>query len=254
MDMERALIAGVLLGFAAPLVGLPLVTRKYSFIAETLGHVSLAGIAAGMLFGIPMLPSALVASLAAAFGVEWLRMRRRIAGDAALAIILSGGLALSAVLLIETHELEDLLFGSLETVTSFNAWAAAALAVIVLLTAAAFGRSLFTVSFDEELARASGLPVTALNLLLVSLAAVTVTVALPLVGALLVGALMVIPPVAAMQWKVSFKKTAVLAVSFSLLSVLAGLAASARFGVPSGGAIVLGCIAIFVFSASFGRR
>lgn len=254
--MQRALAAGLLVGVAAPLIGVFLVTRRYAFMAETLAHVSLAGVAAGALLGIHPMLSALVATMMAAFSVERLRMLKKLQGEAALALFLSGGLAVSSVLLSRSRgvSLQGLLFGSITTVTPSDLAWVAVLAAVVLGTLALAGRALFAVSFDEELARAGGLPVTALNMLLAGLAALTVTVALPLVGGLLVGALMVIPAVSAMQWKASFRRTLGLSVLFSLLSVIVGLAASYRLGVPSGGSVVLACIACFLVSSVAGRR
>jgi zinc transport system permease protein len=255
--MQRAFAAGLLIGCIAPLVGVFLVTRRYAFMAETLAHVSLAGVALGVLAGVHPLASALAASLLAAFCVEQLRSRRALQGEAALALFLSGGLALSSVLLSTGKGglgLQGLLFGSITTVTASDLIVVALLAGAVAGCIAVVGRGLFAVSLDEELAVASGLPVGFLNVMLAVLAAVTVAVSIPLVGALLVGALMVIPVVSAMQWRGSFRRTIVVSILLSLLSVVCGLVLSYRFGVPSGGVIVLMAIGLFLLSAAFGRR
>src|SRR5262245_33095687 len=97
--MVRALIAGILTAVVAPMIGIFLVTRPYATMADTLAHVSLAGVAVGALLGTQPILTALIASVAAALCIEWLRAGRRLFGETALSLFLSGGLALAAVLL-----------------------------------------------------------------------------------------------------------------------------------------------------------
>lgn len=251
--MIRAFIAGTITAVIAPLIGIFLVTRRYSYMADTLAHVSLAGIAVGYLLGFQPILASLVASVVAALSIESLRASKKLFGETALSLFLSGGLALAAVLLSVRHSanlnLESLLFGSITTVSANDIWMIAGLSFFVLLIIVLLFKELFAVSFDEELAAASGIPVRLINNLLVILAAMTVSLALRTVGVLLVGALMVIPVVAALQWQRGFGQTMMLSVFFALFSVIAGITISFYVGIASGGTIVLLTIGIFLVSA-----
>jgi len=256
--MLRAFAAGILTAIIAPMIGIFLVTRRYSFMADTLAHVSLAGIAVGTLTGIHPIFAALGASAIAALAVEQLRSAKRVLGESALALFLSGGLALASVLLSlakgNNVNLGSLLFGSITTVSVTDVTYVFALGVVVLVVILILYRQLFSISFDEELSLASGLNVGTINRILVLLAAVTVSLTMRIVGVLLVGALMIIPVVAAMQWKLSFLRTLLLAIAISLFSVVTGLLLSFYAGTASGGTIVLVAIACFLVGLGFNRR
>lgn len=250
--MIRAFEAGIALGVVAPLIGMFLVVRRYSLLADTLAHVSLAGVAIGLFAKLNPLLSALIASVLAAFGMERLRASRRVFGESVLALFLSGSLAFAVVLLSLAKgfnaTLFTYLFGSISTVSQSDVWVIVALAVVVFLDVIFLYKELFFVSFDEELAQASGLPVHRLNLTIVFLAAITVALALRIVGVLLIGALMVIPVISAIQYGRGFRTTLIWSVVFSLISVIFGLFASYYFDLASGGAIVLVALGIFLVS------
>jgi zinc transport system permease protein len=250
--MIRAFEAGIITAIIAPLIGIFLVTRRYSFLADTLSHVSLAGVAIGLITGTQPVLTALAASALTAVAVEELRYRQNVLGEAALMLFLSGGLALAAVLLSASSglniDLTSLLFGSIATVTAVDVAIIAGLGILVLLLTMILYKEFITIALDEELAAAGGLPVRTLNLLFVILAAVTVSLSLRIVGVLLIGALMIIPVTAAMQFQASFRNTLLLAVGISLFSVIAGLFLSYALGISSGGTIVLIALGIFLLS------
>jgi len=251
--MVNALVAGTAMAIIAPAIGLFLVTRRYSFMADTLSHVSLAGVAVGYLTRIEPIVTAMAASVGAALAVEYLRSRRRVLGESSLALFLSGGLGLAAVLLSASQglniSLSGLLFGSISTVNTNDVRFVLILGAVVVAILILLYRGLFSVSFDEELAISSGLPVTLLNTTLVILAAVTVSLTMRIVGVLLVGALMVIPVITAMQWRRGFLQTLLIGVCFSVAAVWIGLVLSFHLGFASGGTIVLTAIALFLASA-----
>ncbi len=251
--MVRAFVAGIITAIIAPSIGIFLVTRRYSFMADTLAHVSLSGVAIGYLTGTQPIAGAIVASVAAALCVEQLRSKGRVIGESALALFLSGGLALSAVLLSAARSvnlnLSSILFGSIATVSTSDVWFIAVLGCIVLLIVIVLYKQLLAISIDEELATASGLPVALVNRIIVVLAAVTVSLSMRIVGVLLVGALMVIPVITAMQLRQSFLRTLLLSIVLSLFSVIAGLFLSYYLGFASGGTIVLITIALFFLSS-----
>ncbi len=256
--MQRAFVSGMVIAVIAPGIGMFLVVRRYSLMADTLAHVSLAGVAIGMLTNANPLVAAVISTVIAALGIERLRSTKTIFGESVLALFLSGSLAISAVLLSLARGLNanllSVLFGSIVTVSHQDVILTVALGIVVILTIFIFYHQLFTVSFDEEVARVNGMNVAFYNSLIVVLAAITVSLAIRVVGVLLIGALMVIPSIAALQWQLSFRKSLLLAMLFSVISVFVGLISSYYFDLASGGTIVLVTIALFLFSLFLNRR
>ena len=256
--MIRAFEAGIAIGIVAPLIGMFLVVRRYSLMADTLAHVSFAGVAIGLLLKINPIFSAIALSVVAAFGIESLRSSRRIYGESVLALFLSGSLAIAVIILSLAKgfnaNLFSYLFGSISTVSTGDLLVIILLAVIVFFNVVFLYKELFFTSFDSEIAEASGLSVRALNLMTVVLAAVAVAISIRIVGVLLIGALMVIPVISAMQYGRGFRFTLILSVIFSLVSVILGLFASYYLDLASGGAIVLVALIIFLLSLVFVKR
>ena len=254
----RGLEAGVIVALIAPLIGIFLVLRRYSLIADTLAHVSLAGIALALLMGWNPIFGALGTTLAASLGIEKLRESKRIYGESALAIFLSTSLAVAVVIISFGHGLNtnvfNYLFGSIVTVTERDVFTMAFLAVIVGVAVFLFYKELVYISFDEESARVSGIPVRAINVLLIIFSAFTVSLAIPIVGVLLISALMVIPVVSALQLRKPFLTTIVIAELFSLASVLLGIFLSFYLDLSTGGTIVLVMVAIFLLTMLLSRR
>lgn len=251
--LVRALEAGLILAVVAPLIGTFLVVRGYSLLADALAHVSLLGVALALVFKIPVFVGALLVSLLAALGMERLRTGRRIFGESIIALFLSSSLALSIVIISAAKGLNvnllSYLFGSLTTVQAWDIWILSVLAAVTITFLLFFYRELFLFALDEDLARVSGVPVRRIGAIFMVLAAVTVTAALQMVGVLLIGALMVVPVLAAMQMRRGFRVTLLLSVLFSLLSVLGGFILAYRFDLASGGAIVI--VAVILFAAAY---
>jgi zinc transport system permease protein len=245
----RGLEAGILIGIIAPLVGMFLVLRHYSLIADTLAHVSLAGVAIGLLLNINPLITALCAATISSLAIERLRISKKIYGETALSIFLSGSLALAVVLIGLAHgfnvDLFSYLFGSIMTVKQIDIYIILILGLIIAGLLIAFYKELVYVSFDEEAAKVSGIPVKLFNNLFILLAATLIALAIPIVGILLVSALLVLPVVTALQLKKSFKATMLWAEFFSLISVLGGIIISFYLNLSSGGVIVLIMLSIF---------
>jgi zinc transport system permease protein len=256
--MVRAFIAGTIIAAISPLIGTFLVVRRYSMMADTLAHVALAGLAVGVLLQTQPVFTAMITTVVAAIGMEQLRIKRNIMGESVLALFLSGSLAIAAVLLSIAKGTSmnpfAYLFGSIATVSAQDVQLIAVLGGVVVLIVLLFYKQFFFVSFDEELAKASGLRVQALHLLLIVLAAVTVSLAMRIVGALLVGSLMVIPVIAATQFGRGFRSTIGIGIAISLLAMLSGLTLSYYFGTASGGTIVVVALACFAASLCFNQR
>lgn len=254
----RGFEAGIIVALTAPLIGIFLVLRRYSLIADTLAHVSLAGVALGILFNINPILTALGVTLASSVGIERLRLAKRMYGESALALFLSGSLALATVLLSLGHgfntNILNYLFGSIVTVTQVDVYIIAVLGVTVATLIFLFYKELVYITFDEESAAVSGLPVKWLNLLLIILAAFTISLAIPIVGALLIAALVVIPVITALQLRQSFIRTILYAEAISVSSVITGIFISFYFNLSTGGTIVLVMIALFLAVMVFKRK
>lgn len=245
----RGIEAGVIIALTAPLIGIFLVLKRYSLIADTLAHVSLAGVAIGLLIHINPIITAIITSLLSSLMIEKLRLTRKVYGESALAIFLSASLALAIVLISASHsfnvDLFSYLFGSITTVRQEDVIMILILGIIVAVAVMIFYKELTFITFDEEAARVSGIPARAINNILIILSALTVVLAIPIIGVLLISALVVIPVVAALQLGKSFKQTILYAESISLLSVIAGIFISFYLNLSTGGVIVLLTLAFF---------
>lgn len=248
--MQRALIASLLVGLTAPTVGVYLVQRRLALIGDGIGHVALTGVAVGVLTGVAPVWTALVASVAAAVLIELVRARGSASADVALAIVFYGGIAGGVVLIALAPEgspanLNAYLFGAITTTSPHDLLVFGALAAVVLWVTVGLSGRLYAVSSDEEYARATGLDVTALNLLIAALTAATVVVSMRVVGLLLFSALMIVPVAISQQIAWSFRSTMVIGVAVGVVVSVAGTSTSFYAGTPSGGTIVLIAIGLF---------
>ncbi|MDV3221923.1 metal ABC transporter permease [Intrasporangium sp.] len=249
--MQRALLAALLVGVVAPMVGIFVVQRRMSLIGDGMGHVALAGVAIGLLTDQSPVLTALVAAVIAAVVIELLRAHGRTSGDLALAIIFYGGIAAGVVIISKAPDgtpanLVKYLFGSILTVRADDLVVFAVLAVVIAVTTWVLRPRLFAVANDEEYARAVGLPVLALNIVLAVLTAATVVIAMRIVGLLLISALMIVPNAAAQLFARSFGSGVRWAVALGLVSAVGGVLLSYPLNTPSGGTIVLLAVAVFI--------
>ncbi len=255
---QRSLLVAALVGIIAPIVGTFLVQRRLSLLGDGIGHVALTGVGAGWLVGSLTgatgadqyaVPGAIVAAIAGAVIIEFMRNRGKTSGDVALALLFYGGIA-GGVLIISiaggtSANLTGYLFGSLATVTTADVWLTVGLSALILLVGLRLRTALFAVSYDEEFARASGLPVVALNTLIAVVAALTVSVSMRVVGLLLVSALMIVPVVTAQIFSRSFSSTMWLAMIIGGIVTLAGLLLTFFYPAPPGATIVVLAITLF---------
>jgi zinc transport system permease protein len=236
------------------LVGFFLVQRQMSLIGDGIGHVAFAGVALGYLIGVSPVWTALLAAVAGAVAIEWLRARRKAAGDQALALVFYTGIAGGVVLISSAGALNanlfSYLFGSILTVTRTDLTRIALLGLGSLILVAVLLRSLLAVAIDEEGARVSGLPVPVLNGAVSLLAALTIGISMRIVGILLIAALMVLPVIAAQRVAWSLRSTMALSIGIGLSSVLAGLTISYYGNLPPGGTIVLSATGFFLAAAA----
>ncbi|CAM5718246.1 Metal ABC transporter permease OS=Streptomyces alboniger OX=132473 GN=CP975_11285 PE=3 SV=1 [Streptomyces alboniger] len=249
--MQRALLAAVLVGITAPAVGIYLVQRRQALMGDGIGHVAMTGVGLGFLLSTSPVWMAMAVSVLGTVVMELIRWYGRTRGDIALAMLFYGGMAAGVMFTNlapggSNANLMSYLFGSLSTVSPADVTAICWLAAFVLLITLGLRRQLFAVSQDEEFARVTGLPVRVLNLLTAITAAVTVTVAMRVVGLLLVSALMVVPVAAAQQLTRSFAATFAVAVAIGVSVTIGGTVTSYYQDVPPGATIVLLTIGAFI--------
>lgn len=255
--MQRAFLAGVAVAIICPLIGVFLVLRRLSLLADGLGHVTFAGLAAGALLGVYPLFASLIAAVVGAVGIERIRTRGKIAGDAAIAMFYTAGLAIGVVLVSRTRGFNvfGYLFGSIAAVSRDDLIAVLVLVAVVVGLTLLYYKELLYLTFDEPSARAAGLPATLVNTLLAALAAATVVAAMRIVGLLLVSSLMVIPALTAMRLAGSFRQTLIFAVLTAQIAVFVGLTASYHLDTAPGGTIVLTALLLFAVATLIeGRR
>ncbi len=228
--MHRAFLAGAITALICPAIGVFLVPRRLSLIADSLSHVALAGVALGLLIGVSPVLGALVVTVVGALGMERLRARGALQGDAALAVFLSGGFALAVVLISLAHgfnaDLFAILFGSILTVSPTDVWLIVALGAVVGATIGTFYRQLLAITLNEDLARTSGVPVTGLNL---------------------------IPTLTGFDLGRSFRQATVIAIVMALTSMMSGLIAAYYLRLAAGGAVVLTALLIFALASVIRR-
>lgn len=255
--MQRALIAGALVGLAAPAIGIFIVQRRLALMGDGIGHVAFTGIAAGFLFNVAPVVMAIVFAVIGAVVIELLRERKQTSGDIALALVFYGGIA-GAVLLMSISDasvvnLHAYMFGSVLTVRPDDLWLVAGVAGTVIVLTMLLRQALFAVAYDDEVARVSGLPVRALNISSAVLAAVTIGITSKVVGILLVSSMLVLPVAAVQQLTRSFRATVYAGLAMGLVTTTGGLVIAFYADVAPAASIVLLAIAAFIGAALIAR-
>jgi ABC-type Mn2+/Zn2+ transport system permease subunit len=258
--MQRALIAVVLVGMVCAVIGTYVVLKRLAFIGAGISHSAFGGVGLGYLLGVSPIGVAIPFSLAVAMAIGWVSRRGKVSEDTAIGIFFAGTMALG-VLFIGLREgynvdLFGYLFGSILSVSSADIWIILGLGLGVIGVVLLLFKEFFFMSFDEEMAAVSGLPVDRLYFLLLGLMALTVIVSIKIVGIIMVEALLVIPAAAAFQLTRNFVRMMLLSVLFGVVSGVAGLFISYYADLASGATIVLTAGAIFLlcFALSPKRR
>lgn len=255
--MQRAVIAGVLVGMLCGVLGFFVVLKRLSFIGVGISHSAFGGIAIGILIGVEPLAAAAVFATLVAWAIAWLSRKGRLHEDTAIGILFSSAMALGVALIsLSTAYQVDLfgyLFGNILAVSPQDLAMLAALAAIVLCTVVLTFKELLFLAFDEEVARASGLPVTGLYLLLLSCLALAVVAAIRVVGIVLVEALLVIPAAIGYQLARGYRGMLAVSVSSAVLSAIGGLFVSYFFNVAAGATIVLVLTVLFILALVVAR-
>jgi zinc transport system permease protein len=256
--MQRAFLAGMIIAVLASVSGTFIVLKRYSMISETLAHSALVGVAVGLVSGYNPLWMAVIVAVTSAWLIEYLRSSFSLYSDAILAILLSGSLAIAVIIVslggAFNNSLFSYLFGSILSVSDEDVVTILVFGAIALGLLLAFSKELYFIAYDEEVAKTSGIKVKMLNLLLVTVVAIIIALSIRVVGSLLIGALMVIPTVTALQFRVGFLQTSLISLAIALFSVASGMTLSYHFSLPSGATIVICVLVVFIISLVVNKR
>lgn len=260
--VRYALIAGVLISLCAALLGVSLVLKRYSMIGDGLSHVAFGAMSIAAVLSLAPMTVAMPVTIVAAVVLLGLNSNGKIKGDAAIAMISVGALALGYLLLNVFQTASNVsgdvcstLFGSTSilTLSVSDVWLCVGLAILVILTFVIFYHKIFAVTFDEEFARVTGTNVRAYNILIAVVTAVVIVLAMNLVGALLISALIIFPALSAMRVFKSFRAVMASAAVISVLCSVLGILASVIYGTPVGSTIVAADIVVFAAFSLAGR-
>lgn len=258
--LQNSFLTGMIVGVIAPLLGVFIVVRRLSLIADALSHVTLAGIAANLLLakrfaffaGISPLYMGTVFAVGGALLVEKLRGEYKHFQELSIPIIMSGGVALGVIFISLADgfntDLFSYLFGSVSAVSRMDLYLIILISIVVVTVVFALYKELFALSFDEEHAKASGLQVKGIHFIFIFLVALVIAASMRIVGILLVSSLMTLPVAASIRIAKGFKQTIVLSIIFGEVSVLGGLTASYHLDLAPGGTIVMLAVLILILT------
>lgn len=253
--MRRAFLAALCVSVMAPMVGQVIVLRRMSTVGDALSHTGLAGVAIGLALGVSPVAGAFAAAVCAGLALELIRRHFVRYAELSVSITLSLGVGLAAIFSgMAGMGFYGFLFGSIVAISDGELWAIVGLSAVVTAAALVLYRPLLHIAFDEESAKASGIPVGAVNLVFTILTAVAVAASARIVGALIVSSLMVIPVACAMQISRGYKQNMAYGIIFALLFTAAGLTLSFYYDLRPGGAIVLTGIAVLTLLILIRRR
>jgi zinc transport system permease protein len=251
--MQVAFVSGSLVAVICAILGLYIVLRKLSFLADGIAHISFSGLAIAIVSGTNVIAVTLAVALLSALGINRMREKLKISADAAIGIMFPVGLSIGILLLsifkITSIDLSSYLFGSILAISEGDLFLILLFGAIVLACVFYLQKQLFYIAFDEESAKAAGINVALVNNIFFALSGVGIVLALRVAGVLLVSALLIIPASTALRFKRSFRDTMALSCVFAVLSTWIGISASYYIGVPTGAAIALSSFAFFAVSA-----
>lgn len=254
--MQRAILAIIAMSFFAPILGLFLILRRQSLMSDTLSHVSLAGVAFGVLLGVSTTWTTVIVVIIAAIVLEYLRVVYRHYMEISTAILMSLGLAISLIITSKSDNasginLDQYLFGSIITISKAQVIALFTIAIIVLLLTIFFIRPMYVLTFDEDTALVDGLPVRVISLIFNIVTGVAISLVIPAAGALLVSTIMVLPASIGMRIGRSFKSVIILSVIIGFLGMLSGVLLSYSWETPASATITTIFIIIFLLVSVF---
>lgn len=235
-------MVGILISLIIPCIGVVMVLKRLSLIGDTLSHVSLGGVAAGLVAGINPAVGAVVFSMLAAFGIEKIRKSFSQYTEISLAVMMATGVGIAGVLsgfVKSSSSFSSFLFGSIVAVSKYELLTVVILSIVILATFIIYYRELFYITFDEETGKLAGIKVNTVNFIFMLLTATAISISARTVGALIISSLMVVPVATALQIAKSYKQTVIYSIIFAQLSTILGLFISIYGDFKPGAAIVL---------------
>lgn len=255
--IQRALVAGCFIAALCSALGTFLVLRRLSLIGDGLAHVTFGGVAVGLLFQAYPFYVAVPIVAASALGILKLIDKARLYGDAAIGIVsslgIAGGILIASVAGGFNVDLFSYLFGNILAISYAEVWTSVLLCLCLIVVITLSYQELLAITFDEESARASGIHAERINRILVLLTALTVVLAMRVVGIMLVSALLILPAVTALQFARGFRTTIIISCLTGIVSVLAGITISFVLDLPAGATIVMVNFALFLLSFAGAR-
>ena len=254
--LVRALTVGLLVALCASLLGVSLVLKRFSMIGDGLSHVGFGALAIASVAGIAPLYLAIPVCIAASFLLLRMSESTRIKGDAAIAMLSAGALAIGVMVVSMTTgmntDVYNYMFGSILSLSSADATLSIVLSAVVLVLFVLFYPRLFAVTFDESFSRATGIPTRAYNAALATLASITVVLGMRMMGALLISSLIIFPVLTAMRIGKRYLTVTLLSAGVAIAGFLLGMLVSYVYEAPSGASIVCVNIVLFVLFAIAG--
>lgn len=249
--IKRAFIVVSLVAPFAPLFGIFLILRRYAFFADTLAHVGFLALALSVFFDINSLLILIALSVVVSISVEQLRSKGKLPAEGSLSFFLYAGVALSVLFITfsgKTGFVMSILFGSLSTISKEDVYLILIGASICFVFLIKYHKKFLNICIDEEIAHASGINLTFLKLIFAVTVALCISISIKTMGALLIGSLMIIPPLSALQITRSLRATALLSIIYSVFSSYSGIFLSYYSGIPLGASISVILIGIFILS------
>ncbi|WP_353686082.1 metal ABC transporter permease [Thermodesulfovibrio sp. 3462-1] len=252
--IKRAFLVITFVAPLAPVFGVFLLLRRYAFFADTLAHVGFLALALSLFLKINSLVLLILLSLIISISVEQLRAKDKLPAEGSLSFFLYAGVSLSVVFIAlsgSTGSIMNILFGSLSTVTKGDVYLILAGALICGAFLLKYYKKILNLCIDEEIAHASGINTAGIKILFATAVALSISISIKTMGALLIGALMIIPPLTAMQLCKSLKTTVILSIIISIFSSYSGIFLSFYSGIPLGASISTILIFFFLISTVF---
>ena len=247
--MRQAFQASFLISIIAPILGLFLILRRQTLLADTLSHVSLVGVALGLLLGVAPTWTNIFVVIVASVLLEYIRIIYKSYTEISVAIMMSGGMALALVLMsfndTTAMSLNTFLFGSIVTISTDQVLFLLVLTVLIIGLYIFFRRPMYVLTFDEETAFTSGLPVRVMSIAFNVITGVAIAIIMPIVGALLVSAILILPAAISMRLSKSFTGVILIGIVLAMIGMYSGLTISYYQGTPPGATITLVFLAIF---------
>lgn len=249
----RALLVGVVISLCSALLGVSLVLKRFSMIGDGLSHVGFGALAVATVAGWSPLYFSLPIVVLAAFLLLKLNESGKMRGDAAIALISTGALAVGIMVTSMTTgvniDIYNYMFGSILTMSTSDVYLSAILSVVIIIVFIANYSEIFSITFDESFAKATGTKVSLYNMLIAALTAVTIVIGMRMMGALLISSLIIFPSITSMRLCKTYKHVVISSCFLSVLCFLVGLVVSIRFEAPTGASVV--CTNIFMFGVYF---